>query len=77
MRKIEGLAPNANIRDHFSDIGLALTNLGEVTARELHINNNSLGVESLKEDTKQAGHIIKNARIEIEEKMKKDKIEKK
>lgn len=77
MRKIEGLAPNANIRDHFSDIGLALTNLGEVTARELHINNNSLGAESLKEDTKQAGHIIKNARIEIEEKMKKDKIEKK
>ncbi len=77
MRNMKNLPPRANVRDHFSDIGLALTNLGEVTARELHIANNSVGIDSLKEDTKQAGNVIKNARLEIEGKIKKEKIEQK
>ena len=77
IREKKGLAPNANIRDQFSDIGLALTNLGEVTARELHILNKSLGLYDLKKDTKEAGNIIKKTRLDIEEKMEKKEIEQK
>lgn len=64
-----GLMPKQNVRDHFSDIDLALTNLGEVTAREIHIKNDSQGIEELKEDTKDAGNIMKSARSQIENKL--------
>ena len=67
IREIIGLSPKANIRDHFSDINLALTNLAEITSKELHIKNDSFGLEELKKDTKIAGTIMSNTKKEIEQ----------
>lgn len=44
----------------------ALTNLGKVTARELHKNKNTKGREKLQEDVKIAGNIAGKARKNIE-----------
>ena len=52
-----------------TEVDLALTNLGETVARDLHIKKNSQGVDELKRDTKDAGTIMKNTRLNIEEKL--------
>lgn len=59
-----------------SKLELAITNLAEVTANEMHNTNNSFGLNELKEDVQEAGKITGKARIEIEEKIGKKVVEK-
>ena len=49
------------------NLELAITNLAEVTANEIHYKNDSQGVEKLKEDVVRAGRITGKARRDIEE----------
>lgn len=58
-----------NLRDSMGKLELAITNLAEVTANEIHNTNNSFGFEELKDDVQEAGKITGNARREIEEKI--------
>ena len=52
-----------------TNIELALTNLGEATAVELHKKNNSKGLINLKKDMKDAGKILNVAKSELESKL--------
>lgn len=72
-KKEKGLAVSSNLRDSMNNIELALTNLGETTAIELHKENHSQGIKSLKEDVHVAGKVISVAKQEIETNFK-DKI---
>ncbi len=65
-KKEKGLSVNSNLRDSMNNIELALTNLGETTAIELHKKNNSQGMEKLKQDANAAGKVIAVAKTEIE-----------
>lgn len=65
-----------NLRDSMGKLELAITNLAEVTANEIHNINNSFGIEELKDDVKEAGEITGKARKEIEEKIGKKVVEK-
>lgn len=64
-KKIKGLK-RENLRDHMSPVELALTNLGEITAREIHKANNTKGRKNLEKDVVKAGNIAGNARKQIE-----------
>ena len=66
-----------NLRDSMGKLELAITNLAEVTANEMHNTNNSFGLEELKDDVQEAGRITGKARKEIEEKIGKKVAEKK
>ena len=55
-----------NLRDNMGNLELAITNLAEVTANEIHNINNSYGVEQLKSDVIKAGRISGRAREDIE-----------
>jgi DNA-damage-inducible protein D len=55
-----------NLRDHMSDLELALTSLGETTAVALHQARNSKGFESLGADAKDAGEVVALALAEIQ-----------
>jgi hypothetical protein len=55
-----------NLRDHMSDLELALTVLGETTAAILHRDRDSIGVEELSRDVRDAGQITAEARRQIE-----------
>lgn len=48
------------------NLELAITNLAEVTANEIHHTNQSYGSEELKDDVLKAGKISGRARTEIE-----------
>lgn len=65
-----------NLRDSMGKLELAITNLAEVTANEMHNTNNSFGVDELKDDVQEAGRITGKARKEIEEKIGKKIAEK-
>lgn len=65
-KKIKGLDESQNLRDSMSNIELALTNLGEVTAVEFHQNNDSIGIDELKSDMNKAGKVVNKAKKEIE-----------
>lgn len=58
-----------NLRDSMGKLELAITNLAEVTANEMHNTNNSFGLEELKDDVQEAGKITGKARKEIEGKI--------
>lgn len=58
-----------NLRDSMGKLELAITNLAEVTANEMHNINDSFGIEELKVDVQEAGKITGKTRKEIEEKM--------
>ncbi len=47
-KSIKGLHESQNLRDSMTNIELALTNLGEAAAVEIHKENNSLGMNELK-----------------------------
>ena len=66
MKQKLGIGPKSNVRDSMDEIGVALTNLGEVTAKKLHQSNDSFGTNELKSDTKVAGQIVGKTRLEIE-----------
>jgi hypothetical protein len=57
-----------NLRDHMTDIELALVNIGELTAKELHRTRNTKGRNNLTQDVKEAGKVAGNTRKEIEQK---------
>lgn len=65
-----------NLRDSMGKLELAITNLAEVTANEMHNTNNSFGLEELKDDVQEAGKITGKARREIEGKIGKKVAEK-
>ena len=65
-----------NLRHTMGKLELAITNLAEVTANEMHNTNNSFGLEELKDDVQEAGRITGKARKEIEEKIGKKVAEK-
>lgn len=58
-----------NLRDSMGKLELAITNLAEVTANEMHNTNNSFGIDELKDDVQEAGKITGEARKEIEKKI--------
>lgn len=58
-----------NLRDSMGKLELAITNLAEVTANEIHNTNDSFGLEELKDDVEEAGKITGRARREIEKKI--------
>ena len=58
-----------NLRDSMGKLELAITNLAEVTANEMHNTNNSFGFNELKDDVQEAGEITGKARREIEVKI--------
>jgi DNA-damage-inducible protein D len=55
-----------NLRDHMSDLELALTALGETVAVALHRDHDSRGYEDLEADARDAGDIVAKTRDEIE-----------
>ena len=65
-----------NLRDSMGKLELAITNLAEVTANEMHNTNNSFGLKELRDDVQEAGKITGKAREEIEEKIGKKIAEK-
>ena len=70
-KNLKGLHDSQNLRDSMTNIELALTNLGEATATELHRKNNSVGMSELQKDMIDAGNVINAAKLEIEEKLEK------
>ena len=76
-KQLKGIArTKRNLRDSMGKLELAITNLAEVTANEMHNTNNSFGLEELKDDVQEAGKITGKARKEIEEKIGKKVAEK-
>ena len=64
LKRIENT--KRNLRDSMGNLELAITNLAEVTANEIHNVNNSYGLNELKVDVGKAGRITGKAREEIE-----------
>ena len=67
-KKFKNIHESQNLRDSMDDVELALTNLGEVTATRLHQVNDSVGMDELKKDSKDAGLVINEAKNAIESK---------
>lgn len=65
-KNLKGLHESQNLRDSMTNLELALTNLGEVTAVELHKKNDSNGIKELKGDMNTAGKVINTAKQRIE-----------
>ncbi|MDR1361017.1 MAG: Bro-N domain-containing protein [Rickettsiales bacterium] len=57
-----------NLRDNMTDIELALVNIGELTAKELHRARDTKGRAALRKDVLEAGTIAGNTRRQIEKK---------
>jgi hypothetical protein len=69
-RRYKGLFRTAhNLRDHMTDLELALMSLGETAAVELHRRRRSAGFEALLLDAKDAGRLIGRTRQELEAKL--------
>lgn len=62
----KGVSKKGNLRDSMSNLELALTNLGEATATEIHKDKNSIGMGELKEDVALAGAVTKESRLAVE-----------
>ena len=76
-KELKGISKTKrNLRDSMGKLELAITNLAEVTANEMHNTNNSHGLKELKVDVHEAGKITGKARKEIEEKIGKKVAEK-
>ena len=52
-----------------TNLELALTNLGEATAVELHKKNNSMGLPKLKSDVNRAGVALNKSKQAVEEEL--------
>ena len=55
-----------NLRDHMTDLELALTALGETVAVELHRDHDSRSYEQLEADVVAAGEVVARTKAEIE-----------
>lgn len=60
------LPTRANLRDHMTNIELALTSLSEATAIELHRDRDSQGFPELRQDARDAGQAAGDARKVVE-----------
>lgn len=69
-KKVKGIHESRNLRDSMTNIELALTNLGEAAAVEIHKSNESIGMNDLKKDVIDAGGVMKKAKDELEDKIK-------
>src|SRR5205085_9835427 len=58
-----------NLRDHMSDLELALTALGETAAVALHRDRDSENFDELLADVKDAGEVVARTRAEIEQRL--------
>ncbi len=67
-KKLKGLK-RENLRDHMDDFELIFTMLGERSTTEIHRNEDSKGVEKLKEDAQIGGDIAGGARKKLEKKL--------
>lgn len=65
-KNIKGLHESQNLRDSMTNIELALTNLGEAAAVEIHKKNNSQGLGDLKDDMNKAGKVLNKAKEQLE-----------
>lgn len=75
-KKLKGInKTKRNLRDSMGKLELAITNLAEVTANEIHNTNDSFGLENLKDDVQEAGKITGKARKDIEQKIGKNVVE--
>ena len=68
-KNIKGLHESQNLRDSMTNIELALTNLGEAAAVEIHKSNDSQGLQQLKKDANKAGGILNKAKSELEKEL--------
>ncbi|MEG1989848.1 MAG: BRO family protein [Clostridia bacterium] len=69
-KKLKGIDKSKqNLRDSMGNLELAITNLSEVTANELHQSNNSFRFNNLKSDVVSAGKITGKTRLDIESKL--------
>lgn len=53
-----------------TNIELALTNLGEAAAVEIHKENNSIGMNNLKDDVNKAGKVLNKAKEQLEDELR-------
>ncbi len=67
-KQLKGLK-RENLRDHMDDFELIFTMLGERSTTEIHRNENSQGVEKLKDDAQIGGDIAGGARKQLEKKL--------
>jgi DNA-damage-inducible protein D len=65
-RRYKNLSGSQNLRDHMSDLELALTTLGETAAVALHQARDSNSLSDLRADTEDAGRIVARTRKQIE-----------
>lgn len=75
-KKLKGLK-RENLRDHMDDFELIFNMLGERATTEIHKNEDSQGVEKLKEDAKIGGGIAGGARKALEKKLGRSIVSKK
>ena len=68
-KNLKGVEKKHNLRDSMTEMELALTNLGETTARELHKTKDSFGMAELKQDAGEAGEVVETARVEAEKRL--------
>lgn len=68
-KMIKGLHESQNLRDSMTNIELALMNLGEVAAVEIHKKNDSQGIQELKQDVNKAGRVFNKAKVELEKEL--------
>jgi len=66
-----------NLRDHMDDFELIFNMLGERSTTEIHRNEDSKGLEKLKDDAQIGGKIAGNARKELENKLGRSLVTKK
>ena len=69
-KKIKKIHESKNLRDSMTNIELALTNLAEASAVEIHKSNESACMNDLKKDANDAGKVMKKAKDELEDKIK-------
>lgn len=75
-RNLKGVPKQQNLRDSMTNMELALTNLGETTAAELHQKNDSYGMNELRQDAGEAGKVVKVAREAAEKRLGKSVVTK-
>lgn len=65
-KEIKKLKKGENLRDNMTRVEIALVNLSEATAHELHKSRNTQGKHNLMRDVKEAGDVAGKARLDIE-----------
>lgn len=68
-QNIKGINELSYLKDSMTNLELAVINLSEVIAIELHQKNNSNGIEELKKDLDEVGTVINNTKKSIETKL--------